>query len=60
MTDKEQTEAEILQQWIETVGGSISLGDSLLKSVEASKRGDKLTIVLKKKKQRKGSDETKA
>ncbi len=59
MTDSDKTEAEILQQWIEAVGGSISLGESLLKSVEASKRGDKLTIVLKKKKQKKGSDQTK-
>ncbi|MGJ0427208.1 hypothetical protein [Methylocystis sp.] len=59
MTDSDKTEAEILQQWIEAVGGSISLGESLLKSVEASKRGDKLTIVLKKKKQKKGPDQTK-
>ncbi|AZG77658.1 hypothetical protein [Methylocystis rosea] len=58
MTDPEKTEAEILQQWIEAVGGGISLGESQLKSVEVSKRGDKLTIVLKKKKQRKGSDQT--
>jgi hypothetical protein len=58
MTESDKTEAEILQQWIEAVGGSISLGESLLKSVEASKRGDKLTIVLKKKKQKKGSDQT--
>lgn len=58
MTDSDKTEAEILQQWIGAVGGSISLGESLLKSVEASKRGDKLTIVLKKKKQKKGSDQT--
>lgn len=49
MTDNEKTEAEILQQWIETVGGSISLGESLVKSVEVSKKGDKLTVVLKKK-----------
>jgi hypothetical protein len=34
MTDSEKTEAEILQQWIETVGVSISLGESLVKSVE--------------------------
>jgi len=58
MTDSDKTEAEILQQWIEAVGGSISLGESLLKSVEASKRGDKLTIVLKKKKQKKGTGQT--
>jgi len=57
MTESDKTEAEILQQWIEAVGGSISLGESLLKSVEVSKRGDKLTIVLKKKKQKKGSDQ---
>lgn len=53
MTDSEKTEAEILQQWIESVGGSVSPGESLLKSVEVSKKGDKLTIVLKKKKPKK-------
>ena len=29
MSNSEKTEAEILQQWIETVGGGISLGESL-------------------------------
>ncbi|CCJ07930.1 hypothetical protein [Methylocystis sp. SC2] len=41
----------------EAVGGSISLGESQLKSVEVSKSGDRLTIVLKKKKQKKGADQ---
>lgn len=56
MTDKtprEKDEAEIMQAWIEAAGGSVSLGDSLLKSAEVSKNGDKLTIVLRKRKPKK-------
>lgn len=51
MTDKkssEKTEAQIMEVWMAAVGGSISLGESLLKSVEVSKNGDKLTVVLRK------------
>ena len=58
MSNSEKTEAEILHRWIEAIGGDFSLGESPLKSVEVSKDGDKLTIVLKKKKQKKGSDKT--
>ena len=54
----EMAEIERLHRWIDSVGGNISFGDSVVKSVEESKDGDKLTIVLKKKKQRKGSDQT--
>lgn len=56
MTDKkprEKNEAEIVQAWMEAAGGSISLGESLLKSVEVSKNGDKLTVVLRKNKPKK-------
>ncbi len=49
----EMTETELLHRWIDAVGGNISLGESTLKSVKESKDGDKLTIVLKKKKQKK-------
>ena len=43
---------------IPEVGGSLFPGDSALKSVKHSKDGDKLTIVLKKKKQKKNADRT--
>jgi hypothetical protein len=49
----ETTEIELLRRWIDAVGGNIFLGESTLKSVEVSKDGDKLTIVLKKNKQKK-------
>ncbi len=49
----ETTEIELLHLWIYAVGGNISLGESTLKSVEVSKDGDKLTVVLKKNKQKK-------
>ncbi len=54
----EMTEIELLHRWIDAIGGNFSLGESTLKSVKESKDGEKLTIVLKKKKQRKGSDQT--
>ena len=49
----ETTEIELLHRWIDAVGGNISLGESTLKSVEVSKDGDKLTVVLKKNNQKK-------
>jgi len=48
---------ERLRHWMEAVGGNIFLGLSTLKSLEESKDGDKLTIVLKKKKQKANTDE---
>ncbi len=42
-------ELDLVHEWMTSVGGSILLGDSKLKSAEVSKRGDKLTIILKKK-----------
>jgi hypothetical protein len=53
MVDKksdETTNIERLHRWMETVGGSLFQGDSELKSVKESKDGDKLTIILKKRK----------
>ena len=61
MADKnsdEMAEIERLHRWIDAVGGNISLGESTLKSVKESKDGDKLTIVLKKKKQKKTNKKT--
>ena len=54
----EIAEIERLRRWIDAVGGNISLGESTLKSVKESKDGDKLTIVLKKKKQEKTKNKT--
>jgi len=53
----EMAEIERLHRWIDGVGGNISFGDSVVKSVEESKDGDKLTIVLKKRKQKKKTEE---
>ncbi len=50
---EEMSEIELLHRWIDAVGGNISLGESALKSVEVSKDGDKVTVVLKKNKQKK-------
>ena len=47
------TDIERLRHWMEAVGGNIFLGLSALKSIEESKDGDKLTIVLKKNSERK-------
>lgn len=51
----EITDIERLHQWMEAVGGSVFPGESTLKSVKNSKDGDKITIVLKKKKQKKNA-----
>lgn len=45
-----------LHEWFTKVGGNIDLGQSLLKSLETSKDGDKITIVLKKKKPKKDAN----
>ncbi|KAF0128421.1 MAG: hypothetical protein FD148_1798 [Methylocystaceae bacterium] len=54
---EDMSEIELLQRWIDAVGGNVFLGESTLKSVKESKDGDKLTIVLKKK-TRKAPDQT--
>ncbi len=46
------TELDLVGDWMTSVGGGISIGDSKLKSAKVSKSGDKLTIVLKKKSQK--------
>jgi hypothetical protein len=46
----EQTERQRLHEWLDSVGGRISLGHSELSSIEISKSGNKLSIVLKKNK----------
>jgi hypothetical protein len=52
MQDKrpEQTaDASLLSAWMEEIGGSVFIGQGKLKSVEISKSGDKLTLIIKKK-----------
>jgi Tfp pilus assembly protein PilN len=47
-----------MNRWMETVSGSVFLGDCNLKSVKESNDGDKITIVLKKKKKKKEKKES--
>jgi hypothetical protein len=47
-----------MRGWLGGVGGNIFIGDSNLKSTKVSKDDDKLTIVLKKKKQKKNAGRT--
>jgi PDZ domain-containing secreted protein len=56
----EMTDAARLRDWMDSVGGNVYPGSSTLKSVKESKDGDKITIVLKRqkeKKQKKKSDQ---
>lgn len=46
--EKGRKELQKLHDWLQAVGGNMFLGDSVLNTVEASKSGNKLTIVLKK------------
>jgi len=51
MQDKrpeQTTDASLLSAWMEDIGGSVFVGQGKLKSVEISKSGDKLTLVIKK------------
>ncbi len=54
----EMTEGDRLRNWMDSVAGNVYPGTSTLKSVKESKDGDKITIVLKKKKQKKNVDRT--
>jgi hypothetical protein len=56
---EEMSEIELLKRWIDAVGGNISLGEGTLKSLKVSKDGDKLTVVLKKNKQKKSKKSSK-
>jgi hypothetical protein len=56
----EMTDAARLRDWMDSVSGNVYPGSSTLKSVKESKDGDKITIVLKRqkeKKQKKKSDQ---
>ncbi len=55
----ETTDASRMRAWLDGVGGNISIGAGKLKTVKVSKKGNKLTLVLKKNKNKdnKGADE---
>jgi hypothetical protein len=56
MSDKDPVkfaDLDRLREWMDAVGGSLYLSESECKSIKVSKDGDKLTIVLKKRKQKK-------
>jgi hypothetical protein len=58
MPNKKKADDERMRGWLGGVGGNIFIGDSNLKSTKVSKDDDKLTIVLKKKKQKKNAGQT--
>jgi hypothetical protein len=45
----ETPNAELVNEWLESVGGQIRTGAAKLKSVKLSKDGDKITLVIKRK-----------
>ena len=49
----EMTDAARLRDWMDSVSGNVYPGSSTLKSVKESKDGDKITIVLKRQKEKK-------
>jgi hypothetical protein len=49
----ERTDAARLRDWMDSVSGNVYPGTSTLKSVKESKDGDKITIVLKRQKEKK-------
>jgi hypothetical protein len=42
------TDAASLRAWLEGVGGNLFVGEGKIKSVKISKKGNKLTLVVKK------------
>jgi hypothetical protein len=53
----EMTDAARLRDWMESVGGNVYPGASTLKSVKESEDGDKITIVLKRTKEKREKKE---
>ena len=49
--DQEMNSA-LVRYWMDSLGGDVTTGACKLKSVKISKKGKRLTIVLKKKKRR--------
>ena len=58
MPNKKKADDKRMRDWLDSDGGNISRGDSNLKSTKVSKADDKITIVLKKKKQHKNAGRT--
>ncbi|WP_281806155.1 hypothetical protein [Methylocystis echinoides] len=56
----ETGDAARMRAWLEGVGGNLFLGEGKLKSVKISKKGTKLTLVVKKKKDKLASQSTTA
>ncbi len=56
--DEKKADDERMRDWLGSVGGNIFIGSSDLKTAKVSKDDDKLTIVLKKKKQKKNAGRT--
>jgi hypothetical protein len=52
----ETQDAARMRAWLEDVGGNIFLGEGRLKSAKVSKKGDKLTLVVKKGKKKKKNE----
>jgi hypothetical protein len=46
----EMTNSALLREWMDSLGGNVASGACVLKSVKLSKKGKKITIVIKKKK----------
>ena len=46
----ELTNGALVRQWMDSLGGNVASGACVLKSVKLSKKGKKITIVIKKKK----------
>jgi hypothetical protein len=44
------TNSALVREWMDSLGGNVATGACKLKSVKISKKGAKLTIVLKKRK----------
>ncbi len=53
-------DAARMRAWLEGVGGNLYVGEGKLKSVKISKKGTKLTLVVKKKKDKLASQSTTA
>ena len=53
-TVDEMTNGALLRQWMDGLGGNVATGACKLQSVKISKKGKKITIVLKKRKRAPG------
>lgn len=48
----ETADASRMRTWLDGVGGNIFIGEGKLKTVKISKKGNKLTLVVKKNKKK--------